>query len=356
MGHERDTMAVYDANAQRWVDQRVPRQVDLAAAFGASIDGPILDLGCGPGWHMPALAPAVGIDLSLEMLRLAQQHGPVARADLSQLPIASASIHGLWAARSLVHLRRSDVPVALAELHRVMVTGASGYVWVFEGDAELTQVDDDDFAGRSFSYWPPALLRHALIGAGFHVDELRQWQPERGGAQILVHVSRQWSLPDHVGPNMSLLICGLNPSPGSADAGVGFHRAGNRFWPAALAAGIVSRDRDPRHALADHGIGMTDIVKRPTRRADELSADEFRHGMERVEAMVEWLKPRAICFVGLAGWRAARNRKAVAGWQDETLGGRPVYLMGSTSGLNAHETVDSLAEHLRTAAGGAPAR
>ena len=34
-------------------------------------------------------------------------------------------------------------------------------------------------------------------------------------------------------------MCGLNPSLYAADAGVGFARPGNRFWPAALAAGIV---------------------------------------------------------------------------------------------------------------------
>ena len=33
-----------------------------------------------------------------------------------------------------------------------------------------------------------------------------------------------------------------------------------------------------------------------------------------------------------------------------TVGGRPVYVMPSSSGLNARSTVDSLAEHLRSAA------
>ena len=41
---------------------------------------------------------------------------------------------------------------------------------------------------------------------------------------------------------MRLFVCGLNPSVYSADAGVGFARPGNRFWPAALAAGIVTTD------------------------------------------------------------------------------------------------------------------
>ena len=61
-----------------------------------------------------------------------------------------------------------------------------------------------------------------------------------------MQATRARSLPDTVGPGMRLLVCGLNPSVYSADAGIGFARPGNRFWPAAIAAGIVTVDRDPR--------------------------------------------------------------------------------------------------------------
>ena len=130
-------------------------------------------------------------------------------------------------------------------------------------------------------------------------------------------------------------MCGLNPSLHAADAGVGFHTANNRFWPAALDAGVVSRDRDPSHALRVDRIGMTDLVKRATPRASELTADEYRDGMARLERLCGWLQPAAVCVVGLAGWRAAVDRRARAGPQPRRLGGRPVYLMPSTSGLNA---------------------
>ena len=95
---------------------------------------------------------------------------------------------------------------------------------------------------------------------------------------------------------------------------------------------------------------MTDLVTRATRRADELSPGEYRAGLRRVEALGARHRPRATCFVGLAGWRAAVDRRATAGTQSRTLGGRPVYLMPSTSGLNAHATPDSLTDHLRQAA------
>jgi TDG/mug DNA glycosylase family protein len=136
----------------------------------------------------------------------------------------------------------------------------------------------------------------------------------------------------------------------SADVGSGFARPGNRFWPAALAAGIVTRTHDPFHALRVDGIGMTDLVKRATPSAKELTRAEFALGAARLERLVRWLEPGAVCFVGLTGYRAALDRKAVAGWQDAPFAGRPAYVMPNPSGINAHASPGDLAEHLRTAA------
>ena len=158
------------------------------------------------------------------------------------------------------------------------------------------------------------------------------------------------SLPDFIGPAMRVLVIGLNPSPAAAAAGIGFARPGNRFWPAALAGGLVSRDRQPIHALDHHGVGFSDIVKRTTRRADDLSRQEFEAGIGRLHGLCRWLRPDSCLMIGLAGWRAAVDRRSVAGWQDIDLGGRPVYLMPSTSGLNAASSLDELTEHLATVA------
>ena len=113
-------------------------------------------------------------------------------------------------------------------------------------------------------------------------------------------------------------------------------------------------DRDPDDALARHGLGMTDLVKRSTKAAAELSADEYQAGLDRVRHLVEWLRPGAVCFVGLAGWRATVDRGATAGVQPEALGGRPVYVMPSTSGLNARTSLGELTGHLKRAAQLAP--
>lgn len=190
-----------------------------------------------------------------------------------------------------------------------------------------------------------------LVGAGFTpaAGHAASNPPSRISTRS---VERLWTLPDSVRPRMRMLMCGLNPSPASADAGVPFARPGNRFWPAMLAAGLATVDRDQWALLRDHRVGMTDIVKRTTRRADELERAEFDAGLGRIERLARWLQPESICFVGLAGWRAVLDRKAKAGWQDQALGGRPVYLMPSTSGLNASSQLPDLVEHLQRATSG----
>ncbi len=81
-----------------------------------------------------------------------------------------------------------------------------------------------------------------------------------------------------------------------------------------------------------------------------LTAPEYRAGMARVARLVQWLAPGAVCFVGLSGWRLAVDRAAVAGRQATRIGGRPVYVMPSTSGANAHAQLDTLSAHLGAAA------
>ena len=232
--------------------------------------------------------------------------------------------HLVRAASDEVGLRREssvesgEIPMWLARVHRSLPVGATVRLSI---SGELPVPHDD-----------------LLEGAGFRVA---------GPAAV-----RLPSLPDTVQPHMKLLISGLNPSHYSADAGVNFARAGNRFWPAALAAGIVTEDRSLDLALADHGVGFTDLAKRATVRADEITASEFRSGAARVERLVAWTQPKAFVMVGLGGWRHAVDKHAKSGWQQDLFGGRPVYLMPNTSGLNTRETVESLAEHFRTAQAG----
>ena len=229
--------------------------------------------------------------------------------------------------RDIAHLPQEELPLALAELHRELPVGTSTCC------ALGTELCDD-------------VLVDLFVGAGFTDVRLEGERPR------VVHAVRARTLPDTVGPGMRLLVCGLNPSLHAADAGVGFFTPGNRFWPAALAAGLATTDRDPWDALLSHGTGMTDLVKRATTRADELTADEYRAGWARVDRLCRRLQPGAVCMVGLTGWRTAVVRRAVAGWQPRTLGGRPVYVMPSTSGLNAHARPADILAHIDAALAG----
>jgi double-stranded uracil-DNA glycosylase len=222
-----------------------------------------------------------------------------------------------------------QLPMKLAHMHRDMVVGSPLVLGLDPGEHDAEQV---------------ARLRDVLVGAGFDVDDL-----QAGNHWIRVRARRARTLPDTVGPGMRLLVCGLNPSVYAADVGVGYARPGNRFWPAARAAGLVECDRDAIDALARHGVGMTDLVKRATTGASELTAAEYRDGAARVERLVRWLRPGAVCFVGLAGWRVAVDRHAASGEQAAGFGGVPAYVMPSTSGVNAHARLDDLADHLRAA-------
>ena len=353
---DRATVGVYENRAGEWLAQRQPKSTAGVEAFAAldRPEGVTADLGCGPGWHTSALpGPALAVDAARSMLEMVPDHAPDAlrcRADLAALPLAPGSLAAAWASRSYVHLDRRHVPLALADLHRALAPGAPVELHIFEGDADFEPFSDDDFPGRRFSRWPQDWIAPLMEGAGFTLDTLERLDRPPKVATLIVKGRRARTLPDTVGPEMRLLICGLNPSVYAADAGAGFARPGNRFWPAALAAGLVSTDRDPRRALIDHGVGMTDLVKRATPRADALTADEYRHGLNRLEWLVGWLKPAAVCFVGLAGWRAAVDRKAQAGVQPQELAGVPVYVMPSTSGAAAGYQLPDYVSHLQQAA------
>ncbi len=348
------TIEAYERDAERWVATTDRRDLEQVAwVENHRQPGPVVDIGCGPGWHLSELtAPAVGLDAAASMLAMVAGRAPEAhrlRALADRLPFASGSLGGAVANRVYLHLERQWLPLALADLHRALRTDGPVFACMIGTERGRRIRSSRGVAGRLFSGWDRDELTDVCIGAGFNVERLdvnrRPDQPSR----LELRLRRSLTLPDTVGPAMTMLVCGLNPSIYSAEVGIGFGRPGNRFWPAAIEANLVSQDRDPRHALLNHGIGMTDMVKRATRRADELSTTEYRDGLARVERMVAWLQPRVVCFVGLAGWRAVVDRKAVAGLQAETIGDRPVYLMPSTSGLNASSRLGDLVDHLRRA-------
>jgi TDG/mug DNA glycosylase family protein len=345
---DRRTVEIYRARADEWIERRHrPTPVSLAP-FAAHIPpGVRADLGSGPGWYSAGLGrPVLALDAALPMLERVPTFAPDAWracADLERLPLRRGALTGAWAHKSYMHVPGERVPMALAELHRAVTLG--GRVHLRVSCDQLEPDDDDPFAGRLFSHFSTGHFAEIVEGAGFEVDACS----DDGEEWIDVEATRARMLADTVGPDMRLLLVGLNPSVYTADAGVGFARPGNRFWPAALAAGLVTRSHDAFHALRIDGVGMTNLVRRATPRADALTAAEYHAGAARLQRLVSWLEPRAVCFVGITGYRTAVDRRASFGWQPAGIGETPVYVMPNTSGLNAHAKPADFVEHLRAA-------
>ncbi|MCT1449421.1 mismatch-specific DNA-glycosylase [Corynebacterium sp. p3-SID1194] len=161
---------------------------------------------------------------------------------------------------------------------------------------------------------------------------------------------------DRIPDPCRLLIVGINPGTLSEEVDAPFAHPGNRFWPALEKAGITPyrvhasgglSEKDSQ-ILAQRGIGFTNLVARMTPRASDLTRDELVEGGERLEGVVDKHRPGAVMFAGVGAYRDAfGRRKARRGLQPEAIAGVPVWVVGNPSGLNAHETVGTLAASYR---------
>ena len=170
---------------------------------------------------------------------------------------------------------------------------------------------------------------------------------------------RNATLPDLLGPDTQLLFVGINPGLWTAAVQAHFSRRGNRFYPALYRAGITDhlidasagfRDED-RVYLEGRGIGITNLVARATARADELSAAELIEGGRLLETRIARSRANVVAVLGITAYRQAfALPKATTGRQPRELGGAQLWVVPNPSGLNAHSTVDSLAEAYREVA------
>jgi TDG/mug DNA glycosylase family protein len=101
---------------------------------------------------------------------------------------------------------------------------------------------------------------------------------------------------------------------------------------------------DDRDELRRRGIGITNVVPRATARADELTSDELRAGGERLRSLVADLRPTVVAVAGITAYRSAFGEpRARVGEQAGRWGSSRVFVVPNPSGLNAHESIDSLA-------------
>lgn len=173
-----------------------------------------------------------------------------------------------------------------------------------------------------------------------------------GFTRAELEAARGVTVPDLVGPGLRLLFVGINPGLWTAASQTHFAHPGNRFYPALLMAGVIDREIDRTNGMSDadrahlieRGIGITNVVRRTTARASELSTAELRAGGEQLVDVVRQHRPVVVAVAGVTAYRTAfRRPKASMGEQPGGLGGARLWVVPNPSGLNAHETVESLA-------------
>ncbi|HWM00827.1 MAG TPA: G/U mismatch-specific DNA glycosylase [Actinophytocola sp.] len=168
--------------------------------------------------------------------------------------------------------------------------------------------------------------------------------------------ARNRPVPDVIAPGLAVLFCGINPGLYSAATGYHFAKPGNRFWPTLHRSGFTPRQLRPdeQDQLLPLGLGVTNIVTRPSARADELTAEELRRGAAELTERVAEYAPRFLAIVGISAYRTAFNRpKATMGPQPDSVADARLWVLPNPSGLNAHYQLPALATaygELRTVA------
>ena len=154
-------------------------------------------------------------------------------------------------------------------------------------------------------------------------------------------------------PGLRLVFCGYNPSLASGSSGHHYAHPGNRFWRVLFASGLTDRLYAPEEdeRLLDLGIGFTNLVPRPTRRADELTREEIRAGAEALRVKLERFRPRVVAYTGIGVYKWFRATSK-AGWgvqEDAAVAGVTDVVLPSPSGLNRMR-FEELVAHYRVLA------
>lgn len=159
-------------------------------------------------------------------------------------------------------------------------------------------------------------------------------------------------VPDLTGPGLRMVFVGINPGLRTAATQIHFGTPGNRFRPALVAAGLLGppidgvpgMTRTDLGTLLASGVGITNLVPFATARADELTTTQLVAGRHRLDGFVAEHRPRVVAVLGITAYRVAfALPRAVTGRQPEPIGSAELWVVPNPSGLNAHESVASLA-------------
>ena len=172
----------------------------------------------------------------------------------------------------------------------------------------------------------------------------------RGPTREELLASADRLVPAVIAPGLRVLFVGINPGLYTAWSGHHFARPGNRFWPALHRSGFTPRQLHPREqeVLLALGLGVTNVVGRPTATAAELTEQELKEGGRRLEEDARRYAPQVVAVLGVTAYRTAYgDPRAALGPQERRIGPSRVWVLPNPSGLNAHHTLDDLSGRFR---------
>jgi mismatch-specific thymine-DNA glycosylase len=142
------------------------------------------------------------------------------------------------------------------------------------------------------------------------------------------------TLPDHLRKGMKLVIVGCNPTESSARVGHYYAGRDNQFWPILYEGGVVPEpfDYHDDKRVIEFGVGLTDLVKRPTKTTAELKREDFAEGRIVLSQKLEEFAPHVVAFNGKIVYENFAQRKCNFGIQKQLLYGARVYVLPETGG------------------------
>jgi TDG/mug DNA glycosylase family protein len=168
-------------------------------------------------------------------------------------------------------------------------------------------------------------------------------------------------LRDRIRQPVRVLLVGINPGIRSSQVGHHFAGPSNRFWKLLYESRLVPEPigfaDDDR--LPEWGIGLTNLIPRPTPGIDTLRPEEYVAGANTLRRKIRRVKPEMVAFVGVTLFRSVFGRRAgqpvALGPQEERIEGARVFVLPNPSGRNANfsygEMLDAFARLRRALEG-----
>jgi TDG/mug DNA glycosylase family protein len=149
-------------------------------------------------------------------------------------------------------------------------------------------------------------------------------------------------ITDHIQPGVRILFVGINPGLRSADTGHHFAGHSNRFWKLLHESKLVSKPLTYHDdwRLPEMGLGLTNIIQRPSAGIDVLKPSEYAVGRKRLVVTVQRYRPQIVALLGVTIYRTlfpiTRGQRVNLGLQPAQLADVPVFVLPNPSGRNAH--------------------